>query len=205
VFCEKCGTRASDTDDRCTLCGAPLPGRTPHAASVAALGVTAAAHPQLRAPRYGGFWRRLMAVLLDAILLYFPAATVRVLMGLPAINTFNTMDADSTAAMMASAIELLIDWLYAAAMIASSHRATLGMMVMDLQVCDVHGRRISFSRATWRYFAQFLSLITAGLGYLMQLFTPRRQTLHDMLSSTVVVRPEREPATAPLAEMRLVT
>lgn len=203
MFCDQCGTRASDTDDRCPLCGAALPGRAPRAAGVAAAGV--ATNARTHAPRYGGFWRRLMAVLLDAILLYFPAATVRVLMGLPAINTFSTMDADSTAAMTASVIELSIDWLYAALLIASSRRATLGMMVMDLQVCDVQGRRIGFLRATWRYFAQFLSLITAGLGYLMQLFTPRRQALHDLLSGTVVVRPEREPETAPLGAMRPVT
>lgn len=63
------------------------------------------------------------------------------------------------------------------------------MQIMDLHVTDLQGGRISFGRASWRYFAQGLTLLTFGFGYLLQLFTPRRQTLHDLVSGTVVVRP----------------
>jgi uncharacterized RDD family membrane protein YckC len=97
-----------------------------------------------------------------------------------------------------------MDWLYVAFLVASRSRATLGMMVMDLQVSDLHGARISFSRATWRYFAQFLSVITLFIGYFMQPFNARRQTLHDMLSGTVVVRPAHEPAPARMPALGLV-
>ena len=131
-------------------------------------------------------------------MLYFPAATIRVLLGLPAVNMFNTIDVDSSATMLASSLELFLDWLYAVLFVTSPARATLGMMVMDLQLTGLAGERVSFARATGRYFAQFLSLATAGIGYFMQPFTPRRQTLHDMLSSTVVVRPAPAPARAPL-------
>ncbi|MEQ1833150.1 MAG: RDD family protein [Candidatus Eisenbacteria bacterium] len=125
-------------------------------------------------------------------MLYFPAATVRVLLGLPAVNTFSTIDVDSNASMIASALELFIDWLYVAFLVSSRSRATLGMMVMDLELTRLDGERVSFSRATWRYFAQFLSVLTVGFGYVMQVFTARRQTLHDMVTSTVVVRAGRK-------------
>lgn len=190
MFCAKCGTRVAAEAVQCTLCGTLLPG---HDAS------------ELRTParvivpepaRYGGFWRRLVALLLDTLVLYFPAATIRVVLGLPAVNLLNTIDVDSSATMLASSLELFIDWLYVALLVASPSRATLGMMVMDLQLTGLAGERVSFLRATGRYFAQFLSIATGGIGYFMQPFTSRRQTLHDMLSSTVVVRPA--PAPAPL-------
>lgn len=201
MFCPACGTRATSGAITCTLCGALLPGHTAEEARA-----RVPVHARVPEPvRYGGFWRRLAALLLDALVLYFPAAIVRVLLGLPAINSMtSTMNVDSSLPMIASAVELFMDWLYVAFLVASRSRATLGMMVMDLQVSDLHGARISFSRATWRYFAQFLSVITLFIGYFMQPFNARRQTLHDMLSGTVVVRPAHEPAPARMPALGLV-
>lgn len=190
MFCAKCGTRVAPEAVQCTLCGTLLPGhdaselRTPDSMLV------------LEPVRYGGFWRRFVALLLDTLVLYFPAATIRVLLGLPAVNLFNTINVDSSATMLASSLELFIDWFYAVLFVTSPARATLGMMVMDLQLTGLAGERVSFARATGRYFAQFLTIATVGIGYVIQPFTSRRQTLHDMLSSTVVVRPA--PAPAPL-------
>jgi uncharacterized RDD family membrane protein YckC len=45
--------------------------------------------------------------------------------------------------------------------------------------------------------AQFLTVFTLGVGMLMQVFTRRRQTLHDMVSGTVVVRTRGEHAPTP--------
>jgi uncharacterized RDD family membrane protein YckC len=53
---------------------------------------------------------------------------------------------------------------------------------------DLHGKRISFPRALGRFFATYLSGIILGIGYLMALFTGKRQTLHDMIASTLVVK-----------------
>jgi uncharacterized RDD family membrane protein YckC len=55
-------------------------------------------------------------------------------------------------------------------------------------VTDLAGNRISFGRATVRYFAQYLSVLTLGVGYFIQPFTEKRQALHDMVAGTVVVR-----------------
>ena len=198
MFCPRCGTRAPDDIATCGLCGVALQaGHVPG---------TAAPHARLAAPgltlaTYGGFWRRFMALLLDTLVLFFPAATVRVLLGL---DVFGRFDGDTSLSYMASAFDLFINWLYAAILIASPLRGTLGMIVMDLHLTDLKGDRITFPRATWRFFAQFLSLLTLGIGYLMQLFTARRQTLHDMVSGTIVVRPRRDPAFDAAPAMRLV-
>ncbi len=201
MFCPRCGTWASDDTAACGLCGvALLAGHG--AGTVAPTPTTRPEVPVLTLATYGGFWRRFMAVLLDTLALFFPAATVRVLLGLDAFGMF---DGDASLSYMATAFDLLINWLYAAILIASPLRGTLGMIVMDLHVTDLKGDRISFSRATWRFFAQFLSLLTLGIGYVMQLFTARRQTLHDMVSGTVVVRPRRDPAFGAAPAMRLVS
>jgi uncharacterized RDD family membrane protein YckC len=78
-------------------------------------------------------------------------------------------------------------WLYFGLMTSSSKQATLGKMAMGLIVTDVRGERISFARASVRFFASLLSAMTT-VGYLIQPFTDKRQALHDVIAETLVVR-----------------
>jgi uncharacterized RDD family membrane protein YckC len=56
-------------------------------------------------------------------------------------------------------------------------------------VTDLEGERLTFSRATGRYFAMYLSAITPfAIGYWMAFWTRRRQTLHDLLARTLVLK-----------------
>jgi uncharacterized RDD family membrane protein YckC len=55
-------------------------------------------------------------------------------------------------------------------------------------VTDIEGRRITFARATGRYFAKMVSSLTLCIGYIMVAFTERKQGLHDMMASTLVTR-----------------
>jgi len=50
------------------------------------------------------------------------------------------------------------------------------------------GNRIGFGRATGRYFGTFISGLILLIGFLMAAFTEKRQALHDMMASTLVVR-----------------
>jgi uncharacterized RDD family membrane protein YckC len=83
---------------------------------------------------------------------------------------------------------LLVPWIYDAWSLSSKGQATPGMRLAGVFATDVHGRRLSFLRATARHFARFLSYYTVFIGFLMQPFNTRRQTLHDRLSGTVVLR-----------------
>ena len=213
MFCPRCGTRTSDEATACTLCGfvfrPDAEGRSHEPATdspptelatpgIAEPGIATPAAPSGAGPSpgpvlvtYGGFWRRLAGCLIDAIITYFPAAIVRVMMGRAATSSF---DPSTPAAWVASLFELMFNWLYAAWFISSPLRATLGQQVLDLHVTDLRGQRISFARASGRYFAQILNLLTFGFGLLLQILTPRRQALHDLVTGTVVVRPRRMPA-----------
>jgi uncharacterized RDD family membrane protein YckC len=77
-------------------------------------------------------------------------------------------------------------WLYTAAQECSASRATLGKRLLGISVMDLGGRRISFGRASGRFFARLIP--TFGLGYGLALFTSRHQALHDLVAKCVVVR-----------------
>ena len=87
------------------------------------------------------------------------------------------------------AVALTAIWLYFAGFESSEIQSTLSGRILGLRVTDLNGERISFNRATARHFAMYLSALTPfATGYLMAFWTKRRQTLHDYLTSTLVVK-----------------
>ena len=84
---------------------------------------------------------------------------------------------------------VVVNWLYFALMESSSKGATLGKMAIGIRVTDLQGRRISFGRATGRYFAKLFSSMIFGIGYLMAAFTQQKQALHDMVAGCLVTKP----------------
>lgn len=84
----------------------------------------------------------------------------------------------------------VVSWLYYILFESSSRQATPGKMMLGIFVTDDQGRRISFLRATGRRAGKVLSKILFYLGYIIALFTPRSQALHDLLASTLVLEPD---------------
>ncbi len=82
---------------------------------------------------------------------------------------------------------LLVAWLYFAVCESSKWQATIGKFCLRLRVADISGRRIGFWRATGRYFGKLLSRLFCFFGFVMILFTKKRQALHDKLTNTVVL------------------
>lgn len=64
-------------------------------------------------------------------------------------------------------ISFVMGWLYSAVLESSSMQGTLGKKALGLVVTDMDGRRISFGRATGRYFAKFLSAMILLVGFMM--------------------------------------
>ena len=131
---------------------------------------------------YAGFWRRVAAALIDGLLL----SLVTVPLSLAFDNDGGAVN--TTASATASTLSTVISWLYSSLMESSSKQATVGKMALGIIVTDLQGRRISFGRATGRYFAKILSALILGIGYLMVAFTERKQGLHDMIAGTLVIR-----------------
>ena len=77
---------------------------------------------------------------------------------------------------------------YAPVMESRHPQATFGKMALRIYVQKISGERLSFGRAFLRNIAEVLCWLTLNIGYLISLFTKRRQALHDLISSSVVVK-----------------
>jgi uncharacterized RDD family membrane protein YckC len=78
--------------------------------------------------------------------------------------------------------------LYYALLESSTWQGTLGKRALGLEVTDLEGRRISFGRATGRFFAKIISALILWIGFIMAGFTEKKQALHDMIAGTLVIR-----------------
>jgi uncharacterized RDD family membrane protein YckC len=87
-------------------------------------------------------------------------------------------------AMAATVVEIL----YFAALESTTLQASVGKLALGLRLADLEGRPITFARALLRRIARILSGFTFLIGYLMMLWTRRRQTLHDLMTGTLVLR-----------------
>lgn len=83
-------------------------------------------------------------------------------------------------------ILIVIPWLYSAMMESSERQATYGKFIFDIWVTGMNGERISFAKATARFFCKFLSTAPLFLGFVMASFTKKGQALHDLISGTLV-------------------
>jgi uncharacterized RDD family membrane protein YckC len=61
-------------------------------------------------------------------------------------------------------------------------------MALSLQVTDLEGKRISFARATGRYFGKIISGMIFMIGYIIAGLTEKKQALHDIMASCLVIR-----------------
>jgi len=154
----------------------------------------------LETVRYAGFWVRLAAVVVDALVLVAGALVIGIITG--AIGFFLGMRLPEARSVLgerlAAVATLAAVWLYFAFLESSPAGATIGKQAFYLQVLADRGhQRISFLRASWRWLARWLSSASFLLGYLIQPFTPRKRALHDLLAGTVVI------ARAPAARARI--
>ncbi len=83
---------------------------------------------------------------------------------------------------------ILVPWIYFAAQEASSNRATIGKIAARVAITDYHGKKITFLRASLRYFAKYVSFILIFAGFIMIGFTARKQGLHDKIAGTLAFR-----------------
>jgi uncharacterized RDD family membrane protein YckC len=140
---------------------------------------------------YAGFWLRFLAIFLDGLIIGVPLAAVAALVvfGLGLHKEFNNPNSTVPAVLDLAfrLIYVLVAWLYSASQESGPHMATWGKRACGIVVTDVNGHRLTFGRASGRFFAKILSNITCYIGYVMAAFTERRQGLHDMVAGTVVV------------------
>ena len=145
---------------------------------------------QFQTPEYATFWHRVAAALIDSVLfmaIFCPVGLmVGVFAGLSGMEEPNEA-VSALANIVINVVSTVISWLYHALLESSSWQGTVGKRVLGIRVTDLDGNRLTFGRATGRYFAKFLSNLTCLIGYIMVAFTEKKQGLHDMMAGTLVL------------------
>jgi len=150
---------------------------------------------------YAGFWKRFAAYLIDSVIIGIVMGIFMMIFGIGLFTSMATVDPmqmdEGDAETMAAGVVggmitffLLLSaaqWLYFALMESSSKQATLGKMALSIIVTDLTGNRLSFGRATGRYFGKIISGAILMIGYIMAGFTEKKQALHDIIAGCLVV------------------
>lgn len=162
---------------------------------------------------YAGFWKRFVSFIIDKIIISFIGTIIL----LPVFLVISVVFLNSTifenykyskftqysydfndnalpeilliiaGILIIVFIKIVISYFYYALFESSAKQATPGKMIVNLVVVDLNGNRISFSRASGRYFGKILSGIIFYIGYIIAAFTERKQALHDILSGCLVL------------------
>ena len=153
---------------------------------------------------YAGFGQRLLAYIIDAIVISVLYMVIFVpliaAIGIGVASEAQNFDANDPAevgglvgaAMGAVFMMMLVVYgivvLYYTLMESSKTQGSLGKMAMGIKVTDMDGNRISFGKAFLRSFGKIISSMIMYVGYLMAAFTEKKQGLHDMTAGTLVVK-----------------
>jgi uncharacterized RDD family membrane protein YckC len=217
MHCTSCGAKTPDGVAFCGSCGKPVVGysiaqsQTP--AYAGAAGGAAVAIPgsvgvaQAGAREYAGFWLRFVAYLIDGLLNFAVLGIIFALiigflgvgffraqfqeMGGPGVDRANPVFPAMLfiTILTLSGFMIIVGWLYYAGMESSQYQGTFGKMALGLVVTDVDGRPITFARASGRFFAKIITgMVPLAIGYIMAGFTEKKQALHDMIASCLVLR-----------------
>lgn len=196
LFCTKCGAANPANAQFCGRCGAttgpstvvPSTPATVSGAYPPAVGYSSAT----AGVRYGGFWIRVVATIIDGVLVRIVVAPFGMIFGLGGFALGGFGHGGLLPQLLGGGVIVLLtlagSWLYEAYMESSSYQATLGKMIFGMKVTDLSGNRISFGRATGRHFAKILSGMILFIGFIMVGLSERKQGLHDLIAGTLVRR-----------------
>jgi uncharacterized RDD family membrane protein YckC len=206
MICSSCGATVADGTAFCGSCGRPVVGyavgQSPSAAPMVSQAAPMAGVSTAGANVYAGFWLRFVAAIIDGLVLGIPLGIIAFLLIASAIPLLTHTQDPMTVIMtilprilFLVVIYLVASWLYWGLMESSSWQATLGKKALGLRVTDLAGSRPTFGRASGRFFAgRGISFVPSigGLYFLIDCimagFTERKQALHDMIASCLVVR-----------------
>jgi uncharacterized RDD family membrane protein YckC len=204
MFCPKCGKETDALGKFCQWCGADI-------VSTPSTPIVTTEEEVVEGPDvgvYAGLGRRIVAFIVDIILiLLLDAVAVAVLglfRGLQNLYFFAVQQAPveslttegTSVALFGSIVAaygiviVVIPWLYYAGFESSRSQATPGKLLMRIVVTDLEGNKPSFARVTLRHFAKFISTLIIFIGFLMIGLTKKRQGLHDTIAGCLVLLQE---------------
>jgi len=136
--------------------------------------------------KYAGFWIRFGATMIDTIIL--------IMIVLPLSYFFYGDEILYNDAWIKGPADFIINYIFplvATVLFWKYKSATPGKMALKLKVVDAKtGEPLSTGQSIGRYFAYIVSTIPFLLGYFWIIWDSKKQSWHDKLAGSVVVREE---------------
>jgi uncharacterized RDD family membrane protein YckC len=161
TFCPNCGAALIAGAEFCGSCGARVSGAAGPTPSAAAAG------------EYAGFWIRLVASIIDGIILN----VIGLIFGL-------VLEGIGARIL----IGILVGIAYSIGFWVANNGQTPGKMAVGIRVQMENGEPIDIGPALLRYVGYYVSAIILFIGFIMIAFTPQKRGLHDYIAGTVVVK-----------------
>jgi uncharacterized RDD family membrane protein YckC len=191
VFCSQCGQPHAPSEV-VTLVGAPVCANC-KAAYVRKLQEAAPQSVQLI---YKGFWIRLLAKILDGILLDFIIFPLSFAVAMPSLRLIianpgkppnpEVMAHLLGAYAIAGLCSVIVVMTYNTWMIGR-FGTTMGKMAINAKVVTPSGGAVGYKRAFIRSLMELVNAFTLDIGYLIAAFDDQKRGLHDRVAGTVVV------------------
>ena len=148
--------------------------------------------------RFGGFWLRLLAKILDAFALWLITNLIGMFLFHGAATEFQSLDPEDPQqvarffafmgkfALLSILVGLAYHWFFVA-----KFAATPGKLALGLRIVRPDGAALSHGQIVGRYFAEFISSFILYIGYLIAAFDEEKRALHDYICGTRVVKRNR--------------
>ncbi|MDP8990319.1 MAG: RDD family protein [Acidobacteriota bacterium] len=148
---------------------------------------------------YAGFWIRLVAKLIDGIILGVAGLILFIpvllmfgggvgLLGMRGLGDGALLGPAMVGALGISRLVWLAVSTFYEVYFLSAHGATPGKMALGLKVIRADGGPLSPMLAVARHFAEWVSAIIFMLGYIMAGFDAEKRALHDRICETRVIQ-----------------
>ena len=154
-----------------------------------------------------GFWRRFLALSVDLGVLALPFWLGQEIIGrlhelaLAAVildaGGITASHMEVLASLARMAFSLGFPLAYFVLFETSSRAATPGKRLLGFQVRTTDGGKAGFGRLLLRNSFKVLSAAPFMAGFALAMFSPRRRTLHDLLTGSVMVKTQAFPPSGP--------
>jgi len=126
---------------------------------------------------YAGFGTRVIAYLIDSVLIAVVGGLTGFLFG------WNIFEGGREIIWFNNILFML----YFIVMEGGNQNATFGKRLVGIRVTDMQGAPIGYEKAVIRNIGKILSAFVLLIGFIMVMFTERKQGLHDLIAKTLVL------------------
>jgi len=125
--------------------------------------------------QYAGFWIRFLAYILDGLILGIPTIIVSLVL----VLVTKIPSLQYLVSLVMIVVIVYMD---------GTLGGTPGKLILGLRIVNEQGKYIGVPMAILRYIGRILSAIILWIGFLMIVWDPKKQGLHDKIAKTYVVK-----------------